>query len=279
MAIAGRLLALVLGSVLAGAGPVRAGIDSPWRAMELTDARRAALPHEVARAVTARWKRMTRLEVSLDEPRLLTDGTRFRLHARGGRVAIREGRLGNLPIRAELALVGPFSLDYAALGVGRLELDEEAHVKAEVTIDFDDIRSFLARERVVDVGLSYDRAASELEVWGARPFHILFFKLVPRMRIRTTLYQRGTVVGAEGIKAQITGIPGFLARMAASRIQEMVGKPIELKHEYAKLARGKVRFLGGSVTLMGEDGPIMERQVPGDPELARVAREQGLAVE
>lgn len=244
---------------LAGAGE--------WRALQLTAARQRELVADLSEALRRRWrKRLLDFDLHLDAPRVMSDGEAAHLVADGGRLVLRRGTLGDLPMEAEAAF-GPFALDYAALGVGRLEFLQPALLAARVRISLEGVSKLLAKSGFEDVGVSYDAARQELELWADRPVRFLMFQFRPSFRVRARILIEGTHLGVVDPHVDIRGVPRLLARLAGSRVARRLEQRVELEKDYRKMAARGVRLAAGVVELVGPEGPILVREIPGDPEV------------
>lgn len=262
------LVALTLVTGLLVAGPARAG-DPPegWRTMQLSPERSTRLTDELTRALKARWpKRLLEFTVGLERPRIETDGARFCLVADRARVDVLRGSIGDLPV-ASVIEVESVGLDYSRLGVGRIEFLRDARLRMHVRIGFPDIDRLLAKAGFVDSSIEFDEATGAFTIRTYRPIQFLVFRWKPRIVLRGVLFSEDTFVGVRGLDVDITGLPRFVERIAQKKLDERIGRRIDLRDEYAKLARQGVRILGGSVELHRDGKVLVKKDVPGDPAL------------
>jgi len=261
-------LALALGF---GAVPPVAANEADaaaWREMHLSAERRAGLVDELARALQHRWrKRLLDIDVSLVGPRIMTDGRAYRLVADGGRIDIKSGTIGDLPITGSIELQA-LAVDYATLGLGRLEVVGDTRIRPSVDITLDQLDRLLRKSGFVETTVQWNEAAERITLNGVWPVRLLMFKLRPRFRVTGRFHVEDRyVMRLDRVRIDVSGVLGFLARLVLSRAERRCAQTIDLRKDYEKLRRQNIRIAGGSVTLRGPHGAVKQLEFPPDPTL------------
>lgn len=253
---------LLVAAILAGVALAPASGET-WRRMRLSASRQTALEAELHEAVRARWrKRLKDFAFGVEDLRVETDGTRFRLVGDGGWFELREGRLGDLPVTAT-ARFSAFALDYAKVGIGRLDFLEPTWLMPRVRVTTEGLVKFIRKGKFEDVRVDYDTAREELFLAAARPIKVLFLRIRPRFEVRGRFHVDGHRLGVEVEGLKIRGLPRFVGAIVNRALRRKLAQRVDLEYEYRKLKKKGVKLAGGRVELLRDGEVLYGLDVPG----------------
>lgn len=234
-----------------------------WRPLALGEASTERLGGELGRALAGHFQLAPgALAVELVSPRLVTDGSRFRLLAPQGRVRMRDADAWGLAVNGEVGFAD-LAVDYPSLVAGELAMSGRPRIWPAIRVDQDSLEAYMRAKGVLDASFGVATTGAALELAGAYRLRFLFFHLRPEVRVRGRLEVHGARAGFLVDDVEVRRVPGVVRRLLLAAVERMAARGV-----FTELDLSGVRLAGGALEVVNSRGQTLYRQPLGAGQVA-----------